>query len=368
MISGATTAQILPEVAKVASQVTVCQRTPAWVIPRHDSHIPEWKKLLYTCLPPARWRERAEAMDLRESFHSAVTKADSPYADHMRALNHALMRAQLPNRPDLWEKLSPNYSPGCKRTVISDDYYPALARKNVRLETGRIERFTSQGIKFAERDSEDHFDLVVLATGFDSLSFLSPMRISGRNGRPLQEVWASAPHAYKGVTVPDIPNFAMLYGPNTNLSHNSLILVIEAQTKYISALIEKVIQARRRGQCLALVPSEAQTMSYCHDLQLALQKTSFADPNCTSWWRREDGTITNNWAGTAVEYQENLAKIDWADYLAFGSASEEIDRMAKNRQVTKISRVVEETRLSRTALSIFTVSIGLVVYIGLTGL
>lgn len=318
---------------------------------------------MYRYLPPVRWRGRAEAMDFRESFHSAVTQATSPYAELMRNMNYQLLREQLPDRPDLWEKLSPNYSPGCKRTVISDDYYPTLARKNVKLETDEIERFTAGGIQFAGHDSPDKFDLIVLATGFDTLSFLSPIKITGRNGRPLEEIWSQAAHAYKGVTVPDLPNFGMLYGPNTNLSHNSLILVIEAQTRYISVLIDNVLQARRRGQSLALCPSVERTLSYCHDVQLALQKTSFSDPNCTSWWRREDGIITNNWAGTAIDYQKNLATFDWADYNAYGSAGHEIDTIRRYGRATKIGRVVEETRLSRPALGILALGMaGLLVH------
>ena len=280
----------------------------------------------------------------------------------MRTMNHNLLREQLPDRQDLWEKLSPQYHPGCKRTVISDDYYPTFLRKNVKLETDRIERFTADGIKFAGHDSVDKFDLIVLATGFDTFSFLSPIKITGRHGKSLQDIWTQAAYAYKGVTVPDLPNFGMLYGPNTNLSHNSLILVIEAQTKYISVLIDKVLQARRESQSLALCPLEEKTLSYWHDVQLALQKTSFADPNCNSWWKRDDGVITNNWAGTAIDYQNNLSTVDWADYYAFGSLSGEIDVLGRGGKVTKIRRVVEETRLSRRALSILLVGfVGLAV-------
>lgn len=277
-------------------------------------------------------------------------------------MNYNLLREQLPDRPDLWEKLSPNYSPGCKRSVISDDYYPTLGRKNVKLVTDKIERFTADGIKFVGHDAPDKFDLIVLATGFDTFSFLAPIKITGRNGRPLEDIWSSAVHAYKGITVPDLPNFGILYGPNTNLSHNSLILIIEAQTRYLSVLIDRVLQASRQGQSLALCPSEERTLAYCRDLQSALQKTSFADPNCTSWWRRADGTILNNWAGTAVDYQKNLASVEWADYRAFGPASHDIDTLGREGRCTKIGRVVEETRLSRTALGVFALgTVGLLI-------
>lgn len=292
-------------------------------------------------------------MDFRESFHSAVTQSESSHAQLMRTFNHKLLHDQLPDRPDLWEKLAPQYHPGCKRTVISDDYYPTLARKNVKLETGQIERFTVDGIKFAGRDSADKFDLIVLATGFDTFSFLSPITITGEDGRSLEDIWAKTSHAYKGVTVPGLPNFGILYGPNTNLSHNSLILVIEAQTRYISVLIEKILRARRNGQSLALTPSEESTMTYWHGVQLALQKTSFSDPNCNSWWKRDDGVITNNWAGTAVDYQNNLSTITWADYTATGTASADLEHLRQKGAVTRIGRIREETRLSRTVLGVF---------------
>ncbi|OAG35978.1 hypothetical protein AYO21_09838 [Fonsecaea monophora] len=355
--TGATSAQIAPEIARLASEITICQRTPAWVIPRHDEKIPHWQQTLHTYLPPARWRARAEAMDFRESFHSAVTQADSAYADLMRSMNYNLLREQLPNRPDLWDKLSPRYHPGCKRTVISDDYYPTFLRQNVKLETDKIERFTRDGIKFQGHDSAEKFDLIVMATGFDTFSFLSPIGITGRNRRRLEDIWAKATYAYKGVTVPDLPNFGMLYGPNTNLSHNSLILVIEAQTKYISVLVNKVLQARRTGGGLALCPSEEKTLSYWLDLQKALQQTSFADPNCNSWWKRADGLITNNWAGTAIDYQKNLATVEWTDYDAFGMGGSEVAMFGTADKATKIRRVVEETRLSRTSLGLLLVGI-----------
>jgi cation diffusion facilitator CzcD-associated flavoprotein CzcO len=144
-------------------------------------------------------------MDTREAFFHAVTQRSSPHAQHMRDLNQSLLDTQLAHRPDLQAKLRPNYSPGCKRSVISDDYYPALARPNVELQTARIERFTAKGIKFVGQDGPQEYDAVILATGFESQAFLAPMKLTGRNGLSLSEIWATAPHAYKGVTVPQLP-------------------------------------------------------------------------------------------------------------------------------------------------------------------
>ena len=119
-------------------------------------------------VPPIRWRCRAEAMDIRESFFLAVTQAESPHSKSMREANQAMMREQLPNQPEMWEKLTPKYSPGCKRSILSDDYYPALGRDNVHLETSKIESLTPKGIKFEGKPEED-FDLIICCTGFQTL-------------------------------------------------------------------------------------------------------------------------------------------------------------------------------------------------------
>jgi cation diffusion facilitator CzcD-associated flavoprotein CzcO len=108
-------------------------------------------------------------MDIREMFFMAVTQQDSMWAQKMRDMNHSLMHRQLPNRPEMWEKLAPNYPPGCKRSVISDDYYPALNRPNVILETRPIEEITAEGIKFDGQETSEEYDLIILATGFKSL-------------------------------------------------------------------------------------------------------------------------------------------------------------------------------------------------------
>lgn len=333
--NGATSAQIVPEVAKVASHLTVVQRSPGWVVPRHDAAIPEWQRQAMKWVPPLLWRHRAECMDIRESFYPAVTQSTSKTAEHFVHLNQTMMQSQLPNRPDLWKILTPSYKPGCKRSVISDDYYPTLIKPNVRLETAKIEKFTPEGIKFADKDQPEQYDLIVLATGFEALSFLAPMKIYGRNGKPLDEIWSTAAHAYKGVTVEDVPNFGMLYGPNSNLSHNSLILVIEAQARYIARLVDRVLGERVVGGSMALWPKTEVVEEYNQMIQKGrcsprvsyaiavdayatvaaeLQATSFSDPSCTCWWKRDDGVIINNWSRTAIDYQKMMSSIDYADY------------------------------------------------------
>lgn len=214
--TGATAAQIIPEIAPDASHVTVFQRTPNWLIPRQDAPVSALEKALLTYLPPLRWRKRALQMDFRESFHSAIFDGNSDFAQLIRDWCTGMMKSQLAHKPELWNTLTPNYSPGCKRVIISDDYYPALGRDNVDLETRRITRITEKGIEIEGR-GEQEYDLIVLATGFKTVDFMHPIQIYGANGRDLSDIWKNGAMAYLGVAVEDLPNFGMFYGPNTNL-------------------------------------------------------------------------------------------------------------------------------------------------------
>jgi cation diffusion facilitator CzcD-associated flavoprotein CzcO len=242
-------------------------------------------------------------MDFRESFHAAVFDNDSATAQFMETLSKDHMHAQLETRPDLWEKLQPNYSIGCKRVIITDDYFPVFLRDNVKLETGKIDKITAKGIVVDGKEEE--YDAIVLATGFRTVEFMHPIDITGSAGRTLASIWKEGGQALYGVTVESLPNFGMLYGPNTNLGHNSIILMIEAQSKYINVLIKAVVDARRNGESLKIQPSAKRFQEYNKEIQSELAGSSFADPNCNSWYKiKESGRITNNWSRTVVDYQK----------------------------------------------------------------
>lgn len=213
--SGATAVQIVPEVAKSASHLTVYQRTPNYIIPRRDAPVTLFQHKLYSYIPPLHWRKRALQMDFRENSHSAITDKDSVFSQGIRQLNAGMIKAQLPDHPDIWEKLTPDYAPGCKRVIASDDYYVTLGKEHVDLETRQIQRVTESGI---EVDGElKDFDLIVLATGFRSVEFMYPIQIVGKGNRSLPDIWKNGAMAYYSMTVEDLPNFGMLYGPNSNL-------------------------------------------------------------------------------------------------------------------------------------------------------
>ncbi|KAJ5301843.1 hypothetical protein N7508_006706 [Penicillium antarcticum] len=351
--NGATAAQIAPEVAQIASHMTVYQRTPNWVIPRMDRPVPAFQRALFKYIPPVHWRKRALQMDFREAFHAVIRDENSDFAQIIRDMCTGSMKAQLASKPELWEKLTPDYAPGCKRIIITDDYYPTLARDNVELETRQITHITETGIEIEGFD-EQEYDVIILATGFRTVEFMHPIQIFGTNGRPLQDIWKNGAVAYNGVTVEDLPNFGMFYGPNTNLGHNSIILMIEAQSRYLNGMVSEVIRARQQCKTLSLKPKLAVLKDFNEKLQTALRSTSFADPNCNSWYKRDDGVITNNWSGTVVDYQINLSKVHWQDYDVDGTGKTDVEGKA----ATKLGRVREETLLSdMTLLMVGTVGV-----------
>ncbi|EXJ89692.1 hypothetical protein A1O3_02759 [Capronia epimyces CBS 606.96] len=353
--NGATAAQIVPEIAKEVGHLTIHQRTPNWVIPRLDTPIPSWKRALYRHIPAIRWRKRADMMDFRESFYDAVFDHSSTTAQLIEAQSIEHMHRQLPDRPDLWERLQPKYAVGCKRVIISDDYFPVFLQENVKLETRKIDRITAKGV--VAGGLEEEYDLIILATGFRTVEFMHPIEITGSGGRNLSSVWKEGGQALYGVTVESLPNFAMLYGPNTNLGHNSIILMIEAQSKYINTLIKEVLHVRQKGGSLVIQPNPERIQDFNEQIQSELENSSFADPNCNSWYKIKDsGKITNNWSRTVVEYQKLLSKLDWSDYDLSGAGAERV----ANKHTTYIGRVVEETRISYQTIALTALSLAAV--------
>jgi cation diffusion facilitator CzcD-associated flavoprotein CzcO len=205
-------------------------------------------------------------------------------------------------------KLVPDYPIGAKRVLFNDDYYPALTRRNVELVTDGIEAIQPTGIR-TKSGSTIPADVIVYATGFKSTEFLAPMAVTGRSGLDLRAEWSKGARAYLGVTVSGFPNFFILYGPNTNLGHNSILVMIEAQVAYVIDLLRKM-EARglRRADVKRAVMDE-----YNRSLQQDLAKSVWATTDA-SWYKLADGTITNNWPHSTIRYRKLLRGVKLEDY------------------------------------------------------
>jgi cation diffusion facilitator CzcD-associated flavoprotein CzcO len=210
--------------------------------------------------------------------------------------------------PELRALLTPDYPVGCKRILISDDYYQAVQRDNVRIVTSGIDRVTADGLVCADGTMHPA-DTIIFATGFKSTEFLCPIDIQGRDGHALGDAWKDGAEAYLGVALAGFPNFFMLYGPNTNLGHNSIILMIERQVGYIMQCIERLRQRDLR----TLEVCDDAMARYNADVQRSLKKSVW-DTGCESWYKNDSGKITNNWPHSTISYWWHTRRPVWADF------------------------------------------------------
>lgn len=339
--NGASAVQLIPEVAKKAAHLTVFQRSANWVIPRHNIPISWSRRALYRYMPGAYQNYREELRKDQEKVHQMMV---SPKVrEFVGGLTMTMMKNQIPDDDDLRARLMPTHPPGCKRVALSDFFFSSMNLPHVSLETRPIKQITPNGI--IAGGEEEEFDIIVFATGFHALEVT--LGITGLDGRTLQDAWQDGPRAYLGVAVESLPNFGMLYGPNTNLGHISILLMIEPQALYISKMISAVQDARRAGESLVLTPKTSRVNEYNDELQARLGATVFADPGCTSWYKTKDGKITSTWPGTSVEYAMRLSTLDWDYYEKVGSSPGALPRN-RIEVITEVSKQPTSSVISRS--------------------
>jgi len=212
--TGASAIQFVPEIAKIAGHVDVYQRSAPYVLPKADRPYRDAEQALFDRLPVVRKADRLRIFLYGELLTSGFVLSPKLLAGPMQLWRHQLRRQIVD--PELRAKCIPDYVMGCKRVVFSNDWYPAMARRDVDLVTDRIERIVRDGMVTADGTARTA-DVIIYGTGFNAVEFLAPMLVSGLDGWRLQEAWQDGPQAYLGITVSGFPNFFMLYGPNTNL-------------------------------------------------------------------------------------------------------------------------------------------------------
>lgn len=304
--NAASAIQFIPPVAEKARRLTILQRTPNWMIPRNDRAYTEREKWAFAHVPG--WERFNRALIwARLELNFFAFRGNGRIARYMARMAKEYLEAAVPD-PALRAKLLPDYPVGCKRILISDDYYPALRRENVSLVTSGIDRIVKDGI--LTKDGVHHpADTIVFATGFETTRFLAPLEVEGAGGRKLQEEWRAGAEAYYGVTVSGFPNLFLLYGPNTNLGHNSILFMIECQVSYAIRCLEEVV---RRGAAWIDVRPEAQER-YNDEIQRELAGTAW-NAACGSWYKTEAGKITNNWSGFTTQYWWRTRRPDFSAY------------------------------------------------------
>jgi len=304
--NGASAVQYIPEIAPLAEKLTIFQRSANWIVPREDKEITAQAQALNRRLPALQKFSRLLIYSILESRWGAFRKIGSAASRRLERNARKHLEAQVAD-PKLRELLTPDYPIGCKRVLVSDDYYPAVVRPNVEIVTDPIARILPDGIE-TRSGRRVPLDVIVWGTGFATAGFLAPMEIVGRGGRRLHDAWASGAEAHRGVTVAGFPNMFVLYGPNTNLGHNSIIFMSERQMDYAMQLIDALL---RRDLRFLDVRPDAQD-AYNAELQAKLSTTVWA-ANCGSWYKHH-GKITNNWSGSTIEFWRQMRRADLDAY------------------------------------------------------
>ncbi|HMV67736.1 MAG TPA: NAD(P)/FAD-dependent oxidoreductase [Myxococcota bacterium] len=293
--TGASAIQYVPEVARRAGRLTVVQRTPAWVIPRDDRPYPAVARAAFERVPLLRAAHRAslylrnEARVVGLRYPALAERAERLLRRHIRAEVRDAAVAQA---------LTPTYRLGCKRALLSNDWYPTFNRPNVRLVTSAIDHVERDGVVTV--DGERHpADVLLLGTGFevDPRRYMSGFAVEGVGGRALLDAWRDLPAAWRGTLVPGFPNLFLLLGPNTGLGHNSVLLMIEAQVEWALRALRRADAAGRRA--VDVRPDEL--TRYNRELQDGLRGTAWAT-GCQSWYLTDDGVNYSIWPWSTLAF------------------------------------------------------------------
>jgi len=309
--TGASAMQVVPAIAGEVESLWVFQRSPQWIAPNNvyfSAIDPAVHRLMARVPFYARWYRARLAWNFNDRVHPSLQiDPDWPHFD--RSINAAndghrrvftrYIEEQLSDRPDLIEKVLPDYPPFGKRMLLDNGWYAALRRPNVHLVTEAVTRIGPSSV-YGAGGTEAEVDVVVFATGFHTHRYLYPMRIVGRSGRTLADTWGPEnAHAYLGITVPDFPNLFILCGPGTALGHGgSFITVAECQVRYVVDLL--VTMAERGLRTVEVRPEVEADYTRRHDDAHA--KMLWSHPGMTNWYRNEQGRVVATMPWRIVDY------------------------------------------------------------------
>ncbi len=292
--TGSSAIQLVPEVAKIASKVLVFQREPGWIMPKGERDLtPEERAARRSRIG---WRkERLQQLRRVEKslWRAGAYRPGSEVNRAAEQMCRSYIAKVFADRPDLEEAVTPTYPYWGKRVIFATTYYPALKRENVQLVPRAAERVTPTGV--VDADGVEHeADVLVLATGFQPTNYLAHLQVVGRSGRELHDVWAGEPRAYLGITVPDFPNFFMLYGPGTN--GGEIIWMLERQAEYMVRVVRRV----RRGRTTAVEVRRSFADRYDRWLQKAVRGTAWEVAN--NYFTSGSGRIVTQWPYSPLVY------------------------------------------------------------------
>jgi len=305
--TGASAIQVVPNIRERVARLSVFQRTPPWVLPHGDHPVRPAMRRLYERIPTLQRLSRAAIYGLRESLALGMTR-EPRLLKGPELLARAHLRRHVRD-PELRRRLTPDYGFGCKRVVPSNEWYPAITAPNVEVVTAGIADVRERSI--VDNDGTEHdLDTIIFATGFSPSDPPIGRRLRGHGGRTLSETWDGSPQAYLGTTVSGFPNLFLLYGPNLNLGHSSIVYMLESQIQYVSSALHAMSE---RGLGAVEVRPEAQA-AFNEEVQERLAGSVWNAGGCSSWYLDRHGRNSIQWPGFTFEYRRRTRHFDVASY------------------------------------------------------
>ena len=306
--TGASAIQFVPKIAEQVRELHLFQRTPPWVMPKPDRVMPEWAKRLFERVPLAQ-RVYRDLIYWSLELRAVGFNGDPRIMKFAQKIAERHIEKSISD-PVLRAKLTPDYVMGCKRVLISNDYYPALARDNVEVVTDGIAEVTETGI-IDKAGTEREVDAIIYGTGFRVTDAFDDLDIVGAHGVNLGKQWAEqGMQTHLGITVTGYPNLFFLLGPNTGLGHNSVVFMIEQQIRYIAEAIRYV---EDHGADAIEVRADTQAQ-FNADIQRKLAKGVWTRGGCTSWYLDSQGVNRTIWPGFTWRYWMRTRKLEPGDF------------------------------------------------------
>jgi cation diffusion facilitator CzcD-associated flavoprotein CzcO len=311
--TGASAIQLVPQIAEQTAHLTVFQRTAPWIMPRPDRAFTAKQKDRFERIPLTRVAHRNAIYWLQESFvlgfeHPKLIKA----AERLAKAHIARQVAD----PALRAKLTPPYTLGCKRTLVSSDYYPVFNRADVSLETEGIAEIREHSI-LTKDGREIEVDAIIFGTGFHVTDAMAKAHLVGRNGLEITDAWRNGVTAHLGTTVTGFPNLFFLVGPNTGLGHNSIIFMIESQVRYIMGCLRLV--ARSKAASIEVKPDvQARYNEWVQDRS---RGSVWLQGGCASWYLDSEGVNRSLWPASTVNFWLRLRRVKPTEFILEGAAS-----------------------------------------------
>ncbi|WP_016909016.1 flavin-containing monooxygenase [Streptomyces xiaopingdaonensis] len=311
--TGASAIQVVPAIQPEVRSLTLFQRTPPWVMPRMDRKITGTERWLHAKVPATRALRRQALWVIRELQVGAFTKHPKQLG-LVEKLASAHMKRAVKD-PATRRKLTPDYRIGCKRILLSNNYYPALAEPNVDLVDSGLKQVRGNTL-VASDGTEAEVDAIVFGTGFHVTDMPIAERVKGADGSTLAESWKDGMEALRGCTASGFPNFMTIIGPNTGLGNSSMILMIEAQLQYMVDYLRKLdtLGGGRTGGRVALDARRESVRAWNAHVQDRMARTVWNVGGCDSWYLDDNGRNTTVWPGTTAEFRKVTQEVRLEEY------------------------------------------------------